>query len=66
MSYQTFHPDTGTTVVRIGRYNEDSSESADNESSRLYPFGKPVFLTGLPVQMGIVKLNCLKVSIASK
>ena len=53
MSYQTFHPDTGTTVVPIGRHSE--SESTDNESSRLYPFGKPVFLSSIAVQMGNVK-----------
>ena len=57
MSYQTFHPETGTTVVPIGRHSEGdrvSSESTDNESSRLYPFGKPVFLSSIPTQMGIV------------
>ena len=65
MSYQTYHPVTGTTVVPIGRHSESgqsSSETTDNESSPLYPFGKPVFLSGLPVQMGIVNLNYLKVS----
>lgn len=55
MSYQTFHPDTGTTVVPIGRHSESdrtSEEITDNEN-RLYPFGKPVFLCGLSIQMGI-------------
>ncbi|PKY45282.1 hypothetical protein RhiirA4_401018 [Rhizophagus irregularis] len=57
MSYQTFHPDTGTTVVPIGRHSESdrtSDEITDNEN-RLYPFGKPVFLSGLSVQMAFVR-----------
>uniref|UniRef100_A0A1D1XIE6 Putative membrane protein C576.04 n=1 Tax=Anthurium amnicola TaxID=1678845 RepID=A0A1D1XIE6_9ARAE len=57
MSYQTFHPDTGTTIVPIGRYSENdqaSSENINNENS-LYPFGKPVSLCGLPVQMAFVR-----------
>ena len=57
MSYQTYHPVTGTTVVPIGRHSESgqsSSETTENESSPLYPFGKPVFLSSIPTQMGIV------------
>ncbi|GBB84672.1 hypothetical protein RclHR1_11240002 [Rhizophagus clarus] len=57
MSYQTFHPDTGTTVVPIGRHSEGDrtpGESTDNEN-RLYPFGKPVFLSDLSVQMAFVR-----------
>jgi hypothetical protein len=69
MSYQTFHPDTGTTVVPIGRHSENnqtSSESTNNEN-RLYPFGKPVFLCGLSVQMGIKNVfDCVWTPEASK
>ncbi|RIA80141.1 inhibitor of apoptosis-promoting Bax1-domain-containing protein [Glomus cerebriforme] len=56
MSYQTFHPDTGTTVVPIGRHSEnDQTFSVTDNESRLYPFGKPVFLSDLSVQMVFVR-----------
>ncbi|CAI2169126.1 10032_t:CDS:2 [Funneliformis geosporum] len=48
MSYQTFHPNTGSVQTV-------SEDNPDDENSPLYPFGKPVFLSGLSVQMAFVR-----------
>ncbi len=50
MSYQPLHQDTGSVQAF-------SDNITDDERSPLYPFGKPVFLSDLSVQMGIVKIE---------